>query len=137
MDNKKIAVIGLGYVGLPLAVAFSKKREVIGLDVSKKRIEELKMGIDITGEMTKQELISGLNISYTNNLDDIKECTIFIVTVPTPIDKHKRPDLSPLEKSSTSIGKIIKKMILLFMSQLFIQVQLKRYVCQSLNRNQA
>ena len=109
MDNKKIAVIGLGYVGLPLAVAFSKKREVIGLDVSKKRIEELKMGIDTTGEMTKQELISGLNINYTNNLDDIKECTIFIVTVPTPIDKHKRPDLSPLEKSSTSIGKIIKK----------------------------
>ena len=109
MNNKKIAVIGLGYVGLPLAVEFSKKREVIGLDVNKQRIDELKMGIDITGELSKQELIGGLNISYTNNLDDIKNCTIFIVTVPTPIDKHKRPDLTPLEKSSTSIGKIIKK----------------------------
>tara|TARA_B110001452_G_scaffold195297_1_gene165311 strand:+ start:215 stop:1483 length:1269 start_codon:yes stop_codon:yes gene_type:complete len=109
MNNKKIAVIGLGYVGLPLAVAFSKKREVIGLDISKRRIEELKMGIDITGELTKQDLKSGINISYTDNLDDIKDCTIFIITVPTPIDKHKRPDLTPLEKSSTSIGKIIKK----------------------------
>ena len=109
MNNKKIAVIGLGYVGLPLAVEFSKKHEVIGLDISKRRIDELKMGIDITGELTKQELIGELNISYTNNLDDIKDCTIFIITVPTPIDKHKRPDLTPLEKSSTSIGKIIKK----------------------------
>jgi UDP-N-acetyl-D-galactosamine dehydrogenase len=109
MNNKKIAIIGLGYVGLPLAVEFSKKREVIGLDVNKQRINELEMGIDITGELSKQELISGLNIRYTNNLDDIKDCTIFIVTVPTPIDKHKRPDLTPLEKSSTSIGKIIKK----------------------------
>ena len=109
MNNKKIAVIGLGYVGLPLAVEFSKKRKVIALDVNKERIDELKMGIDTTGELTKQELIDELDISYTNNLDDIKDCTIFIITVPTPIDKHKRPDLTLLEKSSTSIGKIIKK----------------------------
>ena len=109
MSYKKIAVIGLGYVGLPLAVEFSKKREVIGFDINKGRIDELKKEIDITGELSKQELKDGLNISYTTNLDDIKDCTIFIITVPTPIDKHKRPDLIPLEKSSASIGKIIKK----------------------------
>jgi len=109
MSYKKIAVIGLGYVGLPLAVEFSKKREVIGFDINKGRIDELKKEIDITGELSKQELKDGLNISYTTNLDDIKNCTIFIITVPTPIDKHKRPDLIPLEKSSASIGKIIKK----------------------------
>ena len=109
MNNKKIAVIGLGYVGLPLAVEFSKKREVIGFDINNDRINDLKKGIDITGELNKQELNESLSITYTSNLDDLIECTIFIITVPTPIDKHKRPDLTPLEKSSTSIGKIIKK----------------------------
>ncbi len=109
MINKKIAVIGLGYVGLPLAVEFSKKREVIGFDINKHRINDLEKGIDITGELNKQELKESLSITYTTNLEDLRECTIFIITVPTPIDKHKKPDLSPLEKSSTSIGKIIKK----------------------------
>ena len=109
MNNKKIAVIGLGYVGLPLAVEFGKKREVIGFDIKKDRIDELKKGIDLTGELTKQELQNEININYTTNLDDIKDCTIFIITVPTPIDKHKKPDLTPLQKSSRSIGKIIKK----------------------------
>ncbi len=109
MSNKKIAVIGLGYVGLPLAVEFSKKREVVGFDINKDRINDLEKGIDITGELNKQELKENLFITYTTNLDDLKECSIFIITVPTPIDKHKRPDLTPLEKSSTSIGKIIKK----------------------------
>ncbi len=109
MNNKKIAVIGLGYVGLPLAVEFAKKREVIGFDINKDRISNLEKGIDITGELNKQELKKSLSITYTTNLDDLKECNIFIITVPTPIDKHKRPDLTPLEKSSTSIGKIIKK----------------------------
>ena len=109
MNNKKIAVIGLGYVGLPLAIEFSKKRKVIGFDINKARIDELERGIDITGEMSKEELNEGIHLNYTTNLDNIKDCTIFIITVPTPIDKHKKPDLTPLEKSSSSIGKIIKK----------------------------
>jgi len=109
MNNKKIAVIGLGYVGLPLSIEFSKKREVIGFDINKSRIDELKKGIDVTAELSKQELKEGTYISYTTNLDDLKECTIFIITVPTPIDKHKKPDLTSLKKSSHSIGKIIKK----------------------------
>ena len=109
MKNKKIAVIGLGYVGLPLAVEFCKKREVVGFDINKDRINELKDGIDVTGELSNQELKNATNISYTTNLDKLKNCSIFIVTVPTPIDKNKKPDLVPLEKSSHSIGKIIKK----------------------------
>jgi len=109
MNNKKIALIGLGYVGLPLAVEFGKKRTVVGFDINKNRIDELKQGVDITLETTKQELKDAVYLSYTTNLDDIKDCSIFIVTVPTPIDKHKRPDLTPLEKSSESVGKILKK----------------------------
>ena len=109
MNNKKIGIIGLGYVGLPLAVEFSKKREVIGLDSNKNRIDELKKGMDATGELSKQELKDGVNINFTTNFDELKDCTIFIITVPTPIDKHKKPDLTALEKSSNSVGKIIKK----------------------------
>ena len=109
MNNKKIAIIGLGYVGLPLAIEFSKKREVIGFDIDKDRIEELNKGMDVTGELNIQQLKEGVSISYTTNLNDLKDCTIFIITVPTPIDKYKRPDLTPLEKASQSIGKIIKK----------------------------
>ena len=109
MNNKKIAIIGLGYVGLPLATEFGKKHEVIGFDINKDRIDELEKGIDITGELSKQELKEEIDIIYTTNLDDLKDCTIFIITVPTPIDKHKRPDLTALKKSSHSIGKIIKK----------------------------
>jgi UDP-N-acetyl-D-galactosamine dehydrogenase len=109
MKNKKIALIGLGYVGLPLAVEFGKRRTVVGFDINKSRINELKKGIDTTLEITKQELKGATYLSYTTNLDDIRDCAIFIVTVPTPIDKHKRPDLTPLEKSSESVGKILKK----------------------------
>jgi UDP-N-acetyl-D-glucosamine/UDP-N-acetyl-D-galactosamine dehydrogenase len=109
MKNKKIALIGLGYVGLPLAVEFGKKRKVIGFDVNQNRVNELKNGIDVTLETTAQELKEAVHLDYTTNLDDIKDCEIFIVTVPTPIDKHKRPDLTPLEKSSESVGSILKK----------------------------
>ncbi|MDC3262013.1 Vi polysaccharide biosynthesis UDP-N-acetylglucosamine C-6 dehydrogenase TviB [Candidatus Pseudothioglobus singularis] len=109
MKNKKIALIGLGYVGLPLAVEFGKKRTVVGFDINKYRVDELKKGIDSTFETTKQELKDAIHLSYTTNLDNIKDCAIFIITVPTPIDKHKRPDLTPLEKSSESVGKILKK----------------------------
>jgi UDP-N-acetyl-D-galactosamine dehydrogenase len=106
---KKIALLGLGYVGLPLAVEFGKKREVIGFDINQDRIKKLKKYIDTTLETTKQELKDAIHLSYTSNLDDIKDCTIFIVTVPTPVDKHKRPNLTPLEMSSESVGKILKK----------------------------
>ena len=109
MYNKKIALIGLGYVGLPLAVEFGKNRIVVGFDINKPRINDLKNGIDSTLETTPQELKEAAHLSYTTNLEDIKDCTIFIVTVPTPIDKHKRPDLTPLEKSSKAVGSILKK----------------------------
>ena len=109
MKNKKIALIGLGYVGLPLAVEFGKKREVVGFDTNKNRINDLKKGIDVTLETTARELKDAAYLSYTTALDDIKNCEIYIVTVPTPIDKHKRPDLTPLEKSSESVGFILKK----------------------------
>jgi len=109
MNNKKIALIGLGYVGLPLAVEFGKKRIVVGFDINQLRINDLKDGVDSTLETTSEELKDAAHLSYTTNLDDIKDCTIFIVTVPTPIDKHKRPDLTPLEKSSESVGSILKK----------------------------
>jgi UDP-N-acetyl-D-glucosamine/UDP-N-acetyl-D-galactosamine dehydrogenase len=109
MKNKKIALIGLGYVGLPLAVEFGKKREIIGFDINQSRIDNLKKGIDTTLEATKQELKDAIHLSYTTSLYNIKDCAIFIITVPTPIDKHKRPDLTPLEKSSESVGKILKK----------------------------
>jgi UDP-N-acetyl-D-glucosamine/UDP-N-acetyl-D-galactosamine dehydrogenase len=108
MINKKIALIGLGYVGLPLAVEFGKKHTVVGFDINQDRINNLKNGIDSTLETTAEELKDAVYLSYTTNLEDIKECTIFIVTVPTPIDKYKRPDLTPLEKSSESVGSILK-----------------------------
>jgi len=109
MKNKKIALVGLGYVGLPLAVEFGKKRAVVGFDINQSRVDDLKNDIDSTLETTEQELKNATYLSYTTNLDDIKDCTIFIVTVPTPIDKHKRPDLTPLEKSSEAVGLILKK----------------------------
>ena len=109
MNNKIIALIGLGYVGLPLAAEFGKKRQVIGFDINQKRINELKEGVDSTLEMSKQELQDAVHLSYTANLDDIKRCKIFIVTVPTPIDQHNNPDLSPLEKASKAVGSILKK----------------------------
>jgi UDP-N-acetyl-D-glucosamine/UDP-N-acetyl-D-galactosamine dehydrogenase len=109
MDSKTIALIGLGYVGLPLAVEFGKKRQVIGFDISQPRINNLKNGIDTTLETTKQELQDAVHLSYTTNLEDVKDCEIFIITVPTPIDKDKRPDLAPLEKSSKFVGSVLKK----------------------------
>jgi len=107
--NKKIAIIGLGYVGLPLAVEFGKKRRVVGFDINQSRINDLKNGIDSTLEITSQELKGLVHLSYTDSLDDINDCTIFIITVPTPIDKHKRPDLTALERSSKAVGSILKK----------------------------
>jgi UDP-N-acetyl-D-glucosamine/UDP-N-acetyl-D-galactosamine dehydrogenase len=107
--KEKICIIGLGYVGLPLAVEFGKKRATTGFDINNKRVLELKQGIDITLETTPQELKDAIQLSYTTNIDDIKDCKIYIVAVPTPIDKHKRPDLTSLEKASKTVGKILKK----------------------------
>ena len=109
MKNKKIALIGLGYVGLPLAVEFGKKHTVVGFDIKQSRINDLKNGTDSTLETSSQELKDATHLSYTTNLDDIKDCEIFIITVPTPIDKNKRPDLTPLKKSSEAVGSILKK----------------------------
>ncbi|RBP19563.1 UDP-N-acetyl-D-galactosamine dehydrogenase [Marinobacter pelagius] len=105
---KKIAVIGLGYVGLPLAAAFGEKREVVGFDINSKRIAELKDGVDFTREVSREELAAAGGLSFTDQLDDIADCQIFIVTVPTPIDEYKSPDLTPLIKASESVGKVLK-----------------------------
>lgn len=105
---KKIAVIGLGYVGLPLAVAFGEKHPVVGFDISAKRIAELKQGEDFTREVSVQELAVASQLSFTGCLGDIADCTVFIVTVPTPIDDYKTPDLTPLIKASESVGKVLK-----------------------------
>jgi len=105
----KIAVIGLGYVGLPLAVEFGKKYETVGFDIAQWRIDELRSGYDRTLELNEEQLKDAPMMSYTNQLDDLKSCNYFIVTVPTPIDKNKRPDLTPLFKASESIGKVLSK----------------------------
>ena len=111
MTNIKIAIIGLGYVGMPLAAAFSSKFKVFGFDLNSTRINELKSGFDRTLELDesamKKVLESGMN--FSSELDSIKEANFFIVTVPTPIDEHKNPDLSPLKGASTSVAKVLKK----------------------------
>ncbi len=111
MRNKKIAIIGLGYVGLPLAYAFSEKYKVVGFDINQQRIDELKNGYDRTLELSREQLKEALNkkIEFTNKLKDISNCNIYIVTVPTPIDKHKKPDLTPLIKASETVGKVLKR----------------------------
>lgn len=107
----KIAVIGLGYVGLPLAAAFSEKYEVTGFDVNAVRIEELKSGYDRTLELSAEQMKKAIEngMKFSLNLDDIKDCNFFIVTVPTPIDKNKRPDLTPVIKATQSVAKVLKK----------------------------
>ena len=109
MITKKIALIGLGYVGLPLAIEFGKKRKVTGFDINKNRIDLLKKHIDSTQEISKNEFLEATYLNFTTNSDDLKDCNIFIVTVPTPIDIYKRPDLTLLEKSSETVGSVLKK----------------------------
>ncbi len=107
-DDIKIAVVGLGYVGLPLAVEFGKKYSVLGFDVNSKRIEELKNGKDITLEVEDKELNDTKFLRFTSNVDELSSCNIYIVTVPTPIDENKFPDLKFLESASEMIGKVLK-----------------------------
>ena len=109
LSDLKIAIIGLGYVGLPLAVEFGKQLPVVGFDIQQKRIQELKSGQDHTLEVSSEELKQAMQLTYSANLDDLRSCNFFIVTVPTPIDEFKQPDLTPLIKASTSIGKVLKK----------------------------
>ena len=107
--DTRIAVIGLGYVGLPLAVEFGKRYLTIGFDVNRSRITALISGSDSTLEVDKAALESATHLSYTTDVDKLKTCNIYIVTVPTPIDINKRPDLSPLEKASETVGKVLSK----------------------------
>lgn len=109
MNNNRLAIIGLGYVGLPLAVEFGKKYEVVGFDINKSRIEELKSGFDRTLEVDETNLKSSTNLSYSCDKEELKSCNVFIVTVPTPVDAHKRPDLTPLVKASETVGYALKK----------------------------
>ena len=104
-----LAIIGLGYVGLPLAVEFGRKRPVVGFDINQRRIDELKAGNDFTLETTAEELAAAKHLTYTTNFDDLRACNCYIVTVPTPIDEYKRPDLTPLIKASETVGKALKK----------------------------
>jgi UDP-N-acetyl-D-galactosamine dehydrogenase len=108
---KRVAIIGLGYVGLPLAVAFSEKYPVVGYDIAQWRVDELNSGYDRTLEVSEEDLKAALErgIKFTNKLDEIKDANVYIVTVPTPIDKHKNPDLTPLQKASEALGKVLKK----------------------------
>ena len=107
----KICIIGLGYVGLPLAHAFSFKYEVVGFDISKWRIDELSSGYDRTLELSKEQVSEAIKngMKFSLDINDIKDCNIFIVTVPTPIDRNNKPDLTPLIKSSQTVGKVLKK----------------------------
>lgn len=109
LENAKLAIIGLGYVGLPLAVEFGKSRAVLGFDINQARIAELKSGQDSTLEVEPENLALAKQLSYSSNMEDLKSCSIFIVTVPTPVDHVNRPDLTPLQKASATVGAALKK----------------------------
>src|SRR5690554_1359082 len=109
VPNVKIAVIGLGYVGLPLAVEFGKHYPVIGFDINQKRVGALKTGVDSTLEVSREEMAEASQLSYSSNPADLADINVYIVTVPTPIDTHKRPDLTPLIKASETIGQTLKQ----------------------------
>ncbi|OGB22474.1 MAG: Vi polysaccharide biosynthesis protein VipA/TviB [Burkholderiales bacterium RIFCSPLOWO2_02_FULL_57_36] len=107
--NTSIAIIGLGYVGLPLAVEFGKKYPTLGFDINRRRVAELREGIDTTLEADTQELAAALRLSYSTDINDLRQASVYIVTVPTPVDQHHRPDLTPLKSASETLGKVIKQ----------------------------
>jgi UDP-N-acetyl-D-galactosamine dehydrogenase len=122
--KNKICVIGLGYVGLPLAHAFSEKYEVVGFDINKPRIDELNSGFDRTLELNETQVKESLEngMKFTLDVEDIKDCNIYIVTVPTPIDESNEPDLTPIVKSTETVGKVLKKDdIVIYESTVFTQ----------------
>ena len=108
LKDVRIAVIGLGYVGLPLAVEFGKIYPVVGFDISAHRIAALKAGHDHTLETSDEDLAAAMKLKFTSFIEDIKDCNYFIVGVPTPVDKNKRPDLTPLIKATETVGKVLK-----------------------------
>jgi UDP-N-acetyl-D-galactosamine dehydrogenase len=108
LDNLRLGVIGLGYVGLPLAVEFGKQIPTIGLDISAERIRQLKQGHDITREIEPAELAQAVHLQVTDNPEELRGCNVYIVTVPTPIDDHKQPDLGPLRSASRTVGQLLK-----------------------------
>ena len=105
----KLGIIGLGYVGLPLAVEFGHKRNVIGFDIKQERIDELKSGHDSTNEITSEELAAAKHLTFSTRIQDLENCNCYIVTVPTPIDEYQRPDLTPLISASETVGRVLKK----------------------------
>lgn len=109
VSNANVGIIGLGYVGLPLAVEFGKKSPTIGFDINQSRIDELSAGRDSTLECSDNELAEAKYLSYTSSLQELKQCNVYIVTVPTPIDEHKQPDLTPLIKASEALGSVVSK----------------------------
>jgi len=109
LSDVKLAVIGLGYVGLPLAVEFGKKYQTLGFDINQARVEALKKGHDSTLEVSAEELAATTDLSYSCQVEDLKAANVYIVTVPTPIDQHKQPDLTPLIKASEMLGKVVSK----------------------------
>ena len=109
IENQKIAVIGLGYVGLPLAVEFGKQRSVLGFDINEARISELRAGHDSTLEVTSESLREASKLEYSSDSEKLAECGVFIITVPTPIDTANRPDLTPIIKASETAAKAIKE----------------------------
>jgi UDP-N-acetyl-D-galactosamine dehydrogenase len=109
LRNCKVGIVGLGYVGLPLAVEFGKHFKTVGFDIKPARVAELKAGRDSTLEVDRAELRSAKHLSYTTSLKDLKSCQVYIATVPTPIDEYKRPDLKPIESASQLIGQVLKK----------------------------
>ncbi len=108
IQSTKLAVIGLGYVGLPLAVEFSKKIPCIGFDLKEERIAELRRGVDVTREVSSEELSGAENLQFTTSIEDLRTCNVFVVSVPTPIDDNKRPDLRPLEGASQTVAQVLK-----------------------------
>jgi UDP-N-acetyl-D-galactosamine dehydrogenase len=109
LRNLRIGVIGLGYVGLPLSVEFGKRFDTVGFDINERRVAELRKGRDVTLEVETAELRAAKRLTFTTQLAQLKRCRVFVVTVPTPIDEYKRPDLNPLEKASATVGEVLKK----------------------------
>ena len=109
LDKASIGIIGLGYVGLPLAVEFSKQRPTIGFDLKARRVDELRRHIDVTREVSTEELQQASTLEFSCDINDLRACTVFIVAVPTPIDRNKRPDFAPLVKASETVSKVLKK----------------------------
>ena len=136
-QNIKIGVIGLGYVGLPLAVEFGKIIPTIGYDIDTSRLEELKKGSDKTLEVSLDELYSAEKLSFSSSIFDLQSCNVFIVTVPTPIDDRKAPDLSPIKNAQIQLAKCLQKMMSLSMSRPSILVLRKIFARHFWRQSQA